>query len=30
VQGVAGATCSGHGEGGGHGDGHSCGGTCAH
>ena len=30
VQGVAGATCSGHGEGGGHGDGHSCGGTRGH
>ena len=30
VQGVTGATCTGHGDNGGHGDGHSCGGTCQH
>ena len=30
VQGVTGATCSGHGDGHGQGDGHGCGGTCGH
>ncbi len=30
IQGVTGATCTGHGEGHGHGGSHACGGTCAH